>query len=298
MIVCTSTQALREQIVNWKLAGFTVGFVPTMGNLHQGHLSLIDLAKQHAAKVVASVFVNPLQFGAGEDFDSYPRSLDADKAQLQRQGCDLLFCPSVKDMYPEGALSTRVQADALLASVWEGAQRPGHFDGVCTVVAKLFNLVQPDVAVFGQKDYQQWTILNRLVSELAWPINMLKAPIAREIDGLALSSRNQYLNAAQRQIAPKLWVVLQDVASALLSGNQNVRALEAGAVRMLAQQGFDQVDYVAIVDPASLKPLDRPQTHLVILAVARLGTTRLLDNIEVRLTGNHERMPMRLTYLE
>jgi pantoate--beta-alanine ligase len=280
MIVCSSTYALRERILNWKSAGLKVGFVPTMGNLHQGHLSLIDMAKQQTDKVVASVFVNPLQFGEGEDFDCYPRTLEADKARLQAQGCDLLFCPSVDDMYPEGALSTRIQADPLLASLWEGAKRPGHFDGVTTVVAKLFNLVQPDVAVFGQKDYQQWTVLNRMVSELAWPIEMIKAPIARDGDGLALSSRNQYLTVAQRAIAPKLYVVLQDVVAAVLSGNHNLRDLEKSAVDRLQWEGFDQVDYLAIVDPSSLKLLDEVQPQWVIMAVARLGNTRLLDNIE------------------
>ena len=283
MIICSTIESLRAQIRQWKSAGYTLGFVPTMGNLHQGHLGLVDIAKQQTDKVVASVFVNPMQFGEGEDFTSYPRTLDADQAKLEAHDCDMLFCPSVCEIYPEGKLSTLVHADTLLAGLWEGAKRPGHFDGVCTVVAKLFNLVQPDVAVFGQKDYQQWTILRRMVSELSWPIEMIKAPIARAEDGLALSSRNQYLNSSQRQIAPKLYTVLQNIASALLSGHQDLRALEISAVEMLLQQGFDQVDYVAIVDPVSLMQLEEMQARLAVISVARLGKTRLLDNLELQL---------------
>jgi pantoate--beta-alanine ligase len=281
MVVCESLEALRLQISSWRAQGDKIGFVPTMGNLHQGHLSLVEIAKQQVDRVVVSIFVNPLQFGEGEDYATYPRTLAEDQAKLIGQDCDMVFCPDVKQIYPQGAVSTRVLAAPELANLWEGASRPGHFDGVCTVVAKLFNMVQPDLSVFGQKDYQQWTILRRMVSDLNWPIMLVKAPISRDSDGLALSSRNQYLTPAQRKIAPKLFVVLQDVVTAIKSGNKNLRELEATAVQQLVQEGFDRVDYVAIVDPLSLVSLESPQTNMTVIAVARLGTTRLLDNIEL-----------------
>lgn len=281
MITFDNIIALRQQIQQWKQAGLRVGFVPTMGNLHAGHISLLTLAKQHADRVVSSVFVNPLQFGVGEDFDRYPRTLTEDSQKLASAGCDALFAPSVGEMYPQGALQSKVCAPNGLTEVLEGASRPGHFDGVTTVVAKLFNLVQPDVAVFGQKDYQQWRVLQTMVNELNWPVQMIKAPIARDVDGLALSSRNQYLTEAQRQVAPKLYVVLQDVAQALRSGNQSFRDLERAASERLLLEGFDAVDYVAIVDSQTLQPIQSLQNSVVILAVARLGSTRLLDNIEL-----------------
>lgn len=281
MIMLDNITALRQQIQRWKQAGLRVGFVPTMGNLHAGHISLLTLAKQHADRVVTSVFVNPLQFGVGEDFDRYPRTLVEDSQKLQSASCDALFAPSVEQMYPQGVIQSKVCAPNELTEVFEGASRPGHFDGVATVVAKLFNLVQPDVAVFGQKDYQQWRVLQTMVNELNWPIQMVKAPIARDVDGLALSSRNQYLTETQREIAPKLYVVLQDIALALRSGNLNLRDLENAAKERLLSEGFDAVDYVAIVDSQTLLPMQTLQNAVVILAVARLGSTRLLDNIEL-----------------
>ncbi|UQB41750.1 pantoate--beta-alanine ligase [Thiomicrospira microaerophila] len=283
MIAVSRVQTLREQIKQWRRDGLKIGFVPTMGNLHQGHLGLVDIAKQQADRVVVSIFVNPLQFGEGEDFARYPRTLDQDQIKLQSQRCDLLFCPSVEELYPSGAISTRVQADPELAALWEGAARPGHFDGVCTVVAKLFNLVQPDLAIFGQKDFQQWTIIKRMVVELNWPVELVKAPIARDQDGLALSSRNQYLSVDQRQIAPKLYVVLQDAAMACFSGNADLSSLCQTGVNQLLSLGFDQVDYFSIVDPTSLKPLTQLQDSMTLIAVARLGGIRLLDNIEINL---------------
>lgn len=281
MILLDDVSALRQQVQQWKQAGLRIGFVPTMGNLHAGHISLLALARQHADRVVSSVFVNPLQFGVGEDFDRYPRTLAEDQEKLQLAGCDALFAPSIEQMYPYGAVQSKVCAPTALTETLEGATRPGHFDGVTTVVAKLFNLVQPDVAVFGQKDYQQWRVLQTMVSELNWPIKMIKAPIARDVDGLALSSRNQYLTPAQRHIAPKLYVVLQDVAQALVSGNTHCRELEKTAGARLLTEGFDAVDYVAIVDSQTLQPITELQRSAVILAVARLGSTRLLDNIEI-----------------
>jgi pantoate--beta-alanine ligase len=280
MIVCDDLAMLRAQITRWKQAGLRVGFVPTMGNLHAGHLSLIRQAKVRADKVVSSVFVNPLQFGPDEDFERYPRTLDADAALLRAEGCDVLFAPDVTLMYPESAEPVRVCAPSSLTDCLEGAARPGHFDGVTTVVAKLFNMVQPDVAVFGQKDYQQWRVLSAMVAQLNWPIEMVKAPIVRAEDGLALSSRNQYLSASQRQIAPQLLRVLESVVCDLSAGEREFRRLERQATARLLAAGFDQVDYVSIVDAHRLTPACSAEGELVVLAVARLGTTRLLDNIE------------------
>jgi pantoate--beta-alanine ligase len=259
-----------------------------MGNLHAGHLSLVRLAQEQVDYVVVSIFVNPLQFGEGEDFAQYPRTLAADCDALCRLGCDLVFCPDVGELYPAQGRQTRLQADPQLASRLEGALRPGHFDGVVTVVAKLFNLVQPHLAVFGQKDYQQWRVIQAMVADLNWPIQLLRGPIARDTDGLALSSRNQYLGARQRKIAPHLYQVLQDVAhnltQNLASGSSTLELwpqLKAKAEEKLLECGFDAVDYIAWVDQESLTEVTLAEQPSVLLVVARLGTTRLLDNLEL-----------------
>lgn len=278
---------LRAQIQAWRAAGLKIALVPTMGNLHLGHLSLLEIAKQKADKVVASIFVNPLQFGVGEDFDSYPRTLEQDQQKLAEIGCDALFAPNAQEVYPNGQPETLVTASKPLTSLLEGASRPGHFDGVCTVVAKLFNLVQPDVAIFGQKDYQQWLVLQAMVADLNFPIEMICAPIGRAENGLALSSRNQYLTAEQLEIAPKLYVVLQNIRLAIESGNQDLAALCEAAKQQLIFEGFDAVDYISVHDKTTLEEVvalaetDSPQPDLVVLAVARLGRTRLLDNLMV-----------------
>jgi len=279
MHVFESLSPLREQVKCWKQQGLKVGFVPTMGNLHAGHLSLIALAHQHCDKVVASVFVNPLQFGPNEDFDSYPRTFEEDKEKLLTVKTDALFYPSVTEMYPNGPRQTTVQVPATLTGLLEGASRPGHFDGVTTVVSKLFNMVQPDIAVFGQKDYQQFAVITQMVSDMAMPIKLLQAPIARDVDGLALSSRNQYLTDKQRAIAPKLNTVLRDIEQALISGNRDFTALTAAATAQLLLDGFDLVDYIHIVNPSTLLASQPSDGCFVILAVAKLGNTRLLDNI-------------------
>ncbi|WP_028486200.1 pantoate--beta-alanine ligase [Thiomicrorhabdus chilensis] len=270
---------LRMQVRDWKSQGLRIGFVPTMGNLHDGHLSLVELAKAHADRVVVSIFVNPLQFGPDEDFDSYPRTFESDQAKLLATGVDAVFYPAVDEMYPHGEFQTIVSVPETLTGLLEGASRPGHFDGVTTVVAKLFNMVQADVAVFGQKDFQQYCVIERMVSDLALPVELVKAPIARSEDGLALSSRNQYLTASQRVIAPKLHTVLTDVAAALTSGNRNFNELQQTAQQQLLSDGFDSVDYVQIVHPKSLQPSDSQDSEFAVLGVARLGKTRLLDNI-------------------
>ncbi len=268
---------LRTQVRAWKRDGMRVGFVPTMGNLHAGHYSLIALAKRHADRIVASVFVNPTQFGPSEDFARYPRSLDADAEGLAAHGCDMLFAPTVAEMYPEGAdnaVQIRVPG---ITTILDGAHRPGHFDGVATVVARLFNMVQPDVAVFGRKDYQQLQVIRYLVRDLAFPIDIVAAPTARADDGLALSSRNQYLSAAERTVAPEIHRTLLAMRDAVRAGHP-LASVEADAARRLATGGF-VVDYAAIHRDDLATPADDERAGLVALVAARLGSTRLIDNL-------------------
>jgi pantothenate synthetase (EC 6.3.2.1) len=281
MLQLDKVSSLREAVMEWKRAGQRVALVPTMGNLHAGHLSLVDKARQKADRVVVSVFVNPLQFGPNEDFDRYPRTYEQDCASLREKRVDAVFAPSVEEMYPNGQEQTLVVAPSHLTTILEGATRPGHFDGVTTVVNKLFNMVQPDAAVFGQKDFQQVAVLKRMVEDLSMPVELIRAEIMRDADGLALSSRNQYLDEAQRRIAPKLFVVLQSVRMAIESENDDFRALEATAKQQLLAEGFDAVDYVNIRQADSLEPVDSVGENCVILAAARLGKTRLLDNVLV-----------------
>lgn len=274
---------LRTEIRAWKRAGLTVGFVPTMGNLHAGHLSLVELAQQRCDKVVVSIFVNPMQFAPDEDFDRYPRTFQADSEKLISAAVDVLYVPSITDMYPNGLMQTVVSVPSRLTGVLEGASRLGHFNGVTTVVCKLFNMVQPDVAVFGQKDYQQLRVIETMVQDLNIPVEIVAGPIARNSDGLALSSRNQYLSKEARAIAPKLAVVLQDIARAIESGNRQFDALTAVAEQRLLEEGFDSVDYIQVCDAKTLQPADRSCQTAVILVVARLENIRLLDNQEVEL---------------
>ncbi|VAW48884.1 Pantoate--beta-alanine ligase [hydrothermal vent metagenome] len=269
---------LRAMVSEWKRAGLTVGFVPTMGNLHAGHLSLVKLAQQRCDRVVVSLFVNPLQFGPNEDFDRYPRTLTEDIEKLNALQLNAVYLPSVEEMYPCGLAQTVVFIPGDLTNVLEGASRPGHFDGVSTVVCKLFNMVQPDVAVFGQKDYQQSLVIQKMVRDLALPIEVVVAPISRDKDGLALSSRNQYLSVEQRKVAPKLYVALQDIALAIASGNQHFNVLTEVAKERLIEEGFDSVDYLQVCDAVTLQAVDEASQAVVVLAVVRLGTTRLLDN--------------------
>jgi pantoate--beta-alanine ligase len=253
------------------------GFVPTMGNLHAGHLSLVELARAASDFSVVSVFVNPLQFGAGEDFERYPRTLAADCEQLAAAGCDLVFAPEVAELYPEPQ-TFLVQPPAALADTLCGAHRPGHFAGVATVVAKLFNLVRPDVAVFGNKDWQQLAVIRGLVRQLNLGVEIVGALTARAPDGLALSSRNQSLSADERLRAPQLYAELQAIAAAVAAGDHGFEALARAAERRLKMAGWG-VDYVAVRDAETLAApgAGRP---LVALAAARLGATRLIDNLE------------------
>jgi pantoate--beta-alanine ligase len=266
------------------LAGQTgTAFVPTMGNLHAGHMSLIELAKQHGRPVVASIFVNPLQFGAGEDFERYPRTLAADCEKLAAAGCDLVFAPDVAEMYPVPQTFT-VQPPASLASDLCGAFRPGHFSGVATVVLKLFNLVQPRVAVFGSKDFQQLQVIRELVRQFNLPIDILAGGTLREADGLAMSSRNAYLGASERIQAPQLQRELAAIVAAVLAGDRDFETLCATAGRHLKMAGW-RVDYVALRDAATLQAPAPDSTRLVVLGAAWLGSTRLIDNLDFDL-GN------------
>ena len=270
--------ALRAAVRNWRARGETVGFVPTMGNLHAGHQSLIKLARARTDRVVASVFVNPTQFGPNEDFDRYPRTLPADQAALTDESCDLLFAPAVDTMYPYGAQHSVSLRVPQITEVLEGAHRPGHFDGVATVVCKLFNLVQPDVAVFGQKDYQQLKVIERLVRDLSLPVRVLAAPIFRADDGLALSSRNQYLSAAERARAPLIHATLLNMRELLAAGHA-WEAIERVANARLTRSGYVPA-YAVIrhVDDLSA-PAGHERAGLVALIAARLGSTRLIDNL-------------------
>lgn len=269
---------LRARITAWTRAGLRVGFVPTMGNLHAGHHSLVRIAREHADRVVASVFVNPTQFGPREDFGRYPRTPQADADGLAAVGCDLLWLPSVETMYPfgpDGAVRIRVPG---VTDVLEGAHRPGHFDGVATVVARLFNQVRPDVAVFGRKDYQQFAVIRYLVRDLAFPIELVGAETLREADGLAMSSRNQYLSAEERPRAAVIHRCLQAMREAAQAGLP-LATVEADARNALEAAGF-AVDY-AVVRTAALAEFDGPPSGpAVALIAARLGTTRLIDNLE------------------
>lgn len=273
-------RSLRAVVQAWRKDGQRVGYVPTMGNLHAGHFSLVDLARRFADRVVVSVFVNPTQFGPGEDFTRYPRTLAEDSVGLVEHHCDLLFVPSVETMYPHGpdhALRVHVPdvGDAL-----EGVYRPGHFDGVATIVAKLLAMVEPDLAVFGEKDWQQLLVVRRLVRELAWSVDIKSGPIVREADGLAMSSRNRYLDAAQRARAPQLHATLQWMRDSLADGHA-FAAIEGAAMRRLERAGFAP-DYAVVRRAGDLaEPAHAARTGLLALAAARLGGTRLIDNLAI-----------------
>jgi len=258
-----------------------IGLVPTMGNLHAGHHSLVALARRRADVVVASVFVNPTQFGPNEDFSRYPRTPDADAAGLEASGCDVLFLPTVEDMYPYGIeRSVRVSVPEL-PDILEGAIRPGHFDGVATVVSKLFNLVRPHVAVFGQKDYQQLLVIRRLTRDLGYPIDIVAAPIVREANGLAMSSRNQYLSPEQRDQASAIHATLRRMADEVRSGRA-VGEIEAEALAHLRQAGFVP-DYAVVRRAEDLREPAASDRDRVALIAARLGSTRLIDNFIIEM---------------
>ena len=274
----TELDALRARVNGWKREGLRVGFVPTMGNLHAGHYSLVMLARQYADRVVSSVFVNPTQFGPNEDFTRYPRTPEADTTGLEGAGCDVLWLPTVESMYPFGVeLAASIKVPGI-SGVLEGAHRPGHVDGVCTVVTRLFNQVRPDVAAFGKKDFQQLAVIRQMVTDLAFPIEILGGGIVRENDGLAMSSRNQYLGADERPVAAEMRRTLLAMREGIAAG-QPRGVVEAEASRRLAEAGF-AVDYAAIRRPDLSVPGEGEEGAKVALIAARLGKTRLIDNLE------------------
>jgi pantoate--beta-alanine ligase len=272
-----TVQELRKRVAAWRKAGESVALVPTMGALHEGHLSLVALAKSKADRVVASIFINPIQFGPREDFSTYPRDEASDLKKLGNAGVDLVFAPEAAEMYPEG-FKTLIRIGDLTEGLC-GAARPNHFDGVATVVAKLLMQCAPDIAIFGEKDYQQLLVVKQLVRDLNIPVEIVGAPIVREADGLALSSRNVYLSPEQRKVAPLLHQTISKVAADLAQGRGCDDAVVAARFKLDAA-GF-RVDYVAVRDPDTLKPLSGPVKRARVLAAAYLGKTRLIDNVPV-----------------
>ncbi|WP_298183419.1 pantoate--beta-alanine ligase [uncultured Pseudomonas sp.] len=273
-----SVRELRAAVAQARAEGKQIALVPTMGNLHAGHAALVEKAVQRADFVVASIFVNPLQFGPGEDLDKYPRTLLADQEKLVEAGCHLLFTPDVAEMYPHG---TDGQTRVSVAGVSEGlcgASRPGHFEGVATVVSKLFNMVQPDLAIFGQKDFQQLAVIRTLVRDLNMPIQIIGEPTVRAEDGLALSSRNGYLSAEQRAIAPLLYRSLQEMATAIRAGERDYAKLIEATQAQHRAAGL-RPDYLEVRESNSLRPATTDDRQLVILLAASIGNTRLIDNL-------------------
>ncbi len=278
MQIVRRMSGLSEALAPWRAAGQRIALVPTMGALHAGHMALVDAARGKAGRVVATIFVNPLQFGAGEDLDRYPRQEAADAALLEGQGCDLLWIPSAADLYPPGFATTISVAG--VSERWDGETRPGHFAGVATIVAKLLVAVLPDVALFGEKDFQQLAVIRRMVADLALPVEIVGVATVREADGLALSSRNAYLGLDQRRRALALPRALEQARDAVLAGTA-VDAVLAEAKASLAEAGFEPIDYVALVDAATLEPLGQAGGEMRLVAAATIGETRLIDNISV-----------------
>ena len=280
MLTLERIRDVREQVRAWRAAGLTVGFVPTMGSLHLGHMSLLSAARFRADRVIASVFVNPLQFGPGEDFERYPRTPEDDTRLLADAGCEVLFLPGVDEIYPQGKSSATLVSVKPLAEILEGAHRPGHFDGVATVVAKLFGIVQPDIAVFGEKDYQQLAIVRRMVADLEIPVEIVGAPTVRSPDGLAMSSRNRYLTETERALAPRIFATLKTAADRIHAGERNYTALSAWGIGQLRAAQM-QPDYLEVRDARTLLSPGPDSRELVILTAARLGRARLIDNLRV-----------------
>jgi len=280
METVTTIAAVREQVRRWHRDGQRVAFIPTMGNLHAGHVSLIDAARTHGDHFIASIFVNPMQFGPNEDFAHYPRTPQNDERMLAEAGCDLMFMPDVAEIYPNGAeRATRVEVPEL-SKILCGEFRPGHFEGVATIVAKLFNIVEPDVAVFGEKDFQQLTIIRRMAEDLCFPVKIIGAPTVRDADGLAMSSRNQYLTASERELAPRIHELLRKAVDRIQGGDVDFSGIEYSSLQTLKQAGF-RPDYFSVRDARDLSAPRPESKHLVVLTAARLGKARLIDNLQV-----------------
>jgi pantoate--beta-alanine ligase len=282
METVTTIAAVRQHVRRWRGEGRRVAFVPTMGNLHPGHVSLIEMARSHGDRFVASIFVNPMQFGPNEDFAHYPRTPTQDARMLADAGCDLMFMPDVAEIYPHGSeRATRVEVPGL-SNILDGEFRPGHFEGVATVVAKLFHIVEPDVAVFGEKDFQQLTIIRRMVADLCMPITIIAAPTVRDPDGLAMSSRNQYLTDEERKKAPVIHQLLLAAVERLRAGDRDFAAIERNALQALVAGGL-RPDYFSVRVANDLTPPQPDTRHFVVLTAARLGRARLIDNLQLRI---------------
>jgi pantoate--beta-alanine ligase len=276
-VIARTNNEVRQQVIAWKQAGESIALVPTMGNLHAGHLSLIEVASKAGTRVVVSIFVNPLQFGENEDFDAYPRTFEADVLKLSKCKVDMVFVPTVAEMYPETIGSATFVEVPKLSGILEGECRPGFFRGVATVVNKLFNIVQPDIAVFGEKDYQQLLVIRQMASDLAMPVQILSVPTRREQDGLAMSSRNGYLYGENRVLAANIYRCLQHVVQAIVAG-ENPNYEVGHASHELDEQGF-LVDYIVVRRQQDLAVPGQGDKSLIVLAAARLGSVRLIDNI-------------------
>ena len=285
METVTHISAVRERVRAWRAARERVVFVPTMGNLHAGHVSLIETARRHGERFVASIFVNPMQFGPNEDFAHYPRTPREDERMLAAAGCDLMFTPEVGEIYPHGSeRATRVEVPGL-SRILEGEFRPGHMEGVSTVVAKLFHIVEPDVAVFGEKDFQQLTVIRRMVAELCMRVAIVGAPTMRDADGLALSSRNQYLTPAERKRAPVIHATLEAAAGRVRAGDVEFASIERFGFQALETAGL-RPDYFSVRRADDLGTPSPEARALVVLAAARLGRARLIDNLQVTRPGS------------
>ena len=281
MDVVTTVVGVRARVRSWRASGLRVALVPTMGNLHAGHMSLLAAAGERADRVVVSIFVNPMQFGPAEDFTAYPRTLDEDQSLLTGGRCDVLFAPTVEQIYPEGGAQPTLITVRGLSSELCGQFRPGHFDGVTTVVAKLFNIVTPDVAVFGEKDIQQFVLIRRMTSDLMLPVEVIGAPTVRAPDGLALSSRNRFLSAQERRTAPAIHTALESAGRRLAAGARDFLAIESAGWQALAKAGL-RPDYFAVRDGKELQQPTNDSREFVVLTAARLGNARLIDNLRVR----------------
>jgi pantoate--beta-alanine ligase len=277
LLTVSTVAELREFVQHAQFKGQSVGFIPTMGNLHPGHMSLIKQAKKHCDVVIASIFVNPLQFNDQSDLTNYPRTLEQDQALLTENGCQLLFAPTVDEMYPNGQESQSIVSVPDVSMGLCGGSRPGHFDGVATVVTKLFNMVQADKAYFGEKDFQQLAVIRKMVADLCIPVDVVGVPTERNSEGLALSSRNGYLSANELELAPAIFTALQEVSTAIQQGNDFATTLDETQQR-LNKQGF-KVDYLALCRESDLKPATVDDTKLVVLIAAFLGSARLIDNL-------------------
>lgn len=274
---------MQKRADEYRVGGKRIGLVPTMGYLHEGHLSLVRIAREQADVVVTSVFVNPAQFGPGEDFQDYPRDFERDKRSLQDAGCDVIFNPSVEEMYPKG-FESHVEVERM-TKVLCGRSRPAHFRGVTTVVAKLFNIVKPHFAVFGQKDYQQARVIQRMVADLNFDVEIIIAPIVREADGLALSSRNEYLSPRQRQEATVLFKALNYAEKEIKKGERNVGGIIRGVRRLIGGVSPTEIDYISIVDPEGLEEISTITGDVLVALAVRFGKARLIDNRLIKLPG-------------